>query len=570
MLTHTNSHINQNVKAKINILEIVFVSLTISILSIYAINIVHADTLINTIPDGESPAKIAFNPINNNIYVTNNIVEGTVSVIDVTTNTVVDTIPVGEAPIGIAFNPFNNNLYVANLGSATVSVIDGSTNAVITTIPIGTPIAGFVPHAIAFNPFNNNIYVTSSAPFPNSVLVIDSLTNTVVDTIAVGDDPRSLAFNPINNNMYVTNANSDTVSVIDSSTNTVVDTIPVDDAPFAIAFNQFNNNMYVTNFNSGTVSVIDSLTNTVVDTIPVGNLPLGIEFNPISKNIYVTNGGSNTVSVIDSSTNTVIDTIDVGIRPFGITFNPSNNLLYVANFDSDNISVIQSITEENNPFRLNFKTAIDGNGQPVQNVTGETTSTSLTLTFAISGNENDIPNFECKIDNVVVVDCLNLDLNQDIATISLNDLEPGNHIFTINNFYFIWTIIPQNQQHICDDAFPNIDKLWPPNHDIRTISILGINNNDDYSISITKVLQDEPTAINPGDNSPDASVTNNDLVQLRAERDGNGDGRVYHIQFTVSDNQDRDICNGEVLVSVPHDQNKDAIDSGARFDSTQQ
>ena len=67
--------------------------------------------------------------------------------------------------------------------------------------------------------------------------------------------------------------------------------------------------------------------------------------------------------------------------------------------------------------------------------------------------------------------------------------------------------------------------------------------------------------INSGDKSPDASIINENFVQLRAERDDNGDGRIYHIQFTVSD-ESRNICNGEVLVTVPHDMNKIAIDSG--------
>jgi hypothetical protein len=107
-----------------------------------------------------------------------------------------------------------------------------------------------------------------------------------------------------------------------------------------------------------------------------------------------------------------------------------------------------------------------------------------------------------------------VNLNQDIATVTLNNLNLDNHIFTINTFYFIWTVIPENQQHICDNAFPNVSELWPPNHDIRTINILEIINDDDdnYSISITKVLQDEPTQINPGDKSPDTAIINQDLV----------------------------------------------------------
>jgi len=40
-------------------------------------------------------------------------------------------------------------------------------------------------------------------------------------------------------------------------------------------------------------------------------------------------------------------------------------------------------------------------------------------------------------------------------------------------------------------------------------------------------------------------------VQLRAERSGTGDGRVYRISFTASDGKDN--CSGTVFVGVPHD-----------------
>ena len=47
----------------------------------------------------------------------------TVSVIDPATNTVVATIPVGDSPYGVAINPTNGLVYVTNVHSNTVSVV---------------------------------------------------------------------------------------------------------------------------------------------------------------------------------------------------------------------------------------------------------------------------------------------------------------------------------------------------------------------------------------------------------------------------------------------------------------
>jgi hypothetical protein len=56
-------------------------------------------------------------------------------------------------------------------------------------------------------------------------------------------------------------------------------------------------------------------------------------------------------------------------------------------------------------------------------------------------------------------------------------------------------------------------------------------------------------------------------VLLRAERSGNGDGRVYHIHFTASDPEGS--ASGVVTVTVPHSKKKPAIDGGELYNSTQ-
>ncbi|WP_405828291.1 YncE family protein [Streptomyces sp. NBC_00105] len=50
--------------------------------------------------------------------------DGTVKVIDATSNRVGDTFPVGPKPEGVAFEPLTNRVYVASRGDGTVSAID--------------------------------------------------------------------------------------------------------------------------------------------------------------------------------------------------------------------------------------------------------------------------------------------------------------------------------------------------------------------------------------------------------------------------------------------------------------
>jgi YVTN family beta-propeller protein len=243
----------------------------------------------------------------------------------------------------LEYNPSNEDMYVTTdiySSDSPVSVIDSATNTVVDTIEVGGG------SHILYNPSNQDIYVTTSRS--NSISVIDSATNTVVDTIAVGDGPFALEYNPSNENIYVGHFPSSVVYVIDSSTNTVVDTVDVGDSPTGLRelkYNPGNEDIYVTNSESDTISVIDSTTNTVVDTVDVGDGPGDLEYNPSNEDMYISAGLSpdRLVFVIDSSTNTVVDTVDVGDNAEDLEYNPSNQYMY-ATGEPNSISVIDSST----------------------------------------------------------------------------------------------------------------------------------------------------------------------------------------------------------------------------------
>ena len=139
--------------------------------------------------------------------------------------------------------------------------------------------------------------------------------------------------------------------------------------------------------------------------------------------------------------------------------------------------------------------------------------------------------------------------------------------------YATVTVLDTNQPIDCSSAAPSTATLWPPNHKLVSVSIEGVTDpdNEQVTITITGVTQDEPIdGLGDGDTSPDA-VIQGDTVLLRAERSGTGDGRVYEVHFTADDGQGS-TCKGSVRVSVPHDKKKteNATDSGQNYDSTQQ
>ena len=128
------------------------------------------------------------------------------------------------------------------------------------------------------------------------------------------------------------------------------------------------------------------------------------------------------------------------------------------------------------------------------------------------------------------------------------------------------TVVHQNP--VCTAAQASQAVLWPPNHNLLPVKILGVTDPDNLSttIAVTTVTQDEPVnGLGDGDTSPDAMIQGQGVL-LRAERAGSGSGRVYQITFAATDSKGG-ICTGTVKVSVPHNKQSMAIDDGQLYNS---
>jgi hypothetical protein len=129
---------------------------------------------------------------------------------------------------------------------------------------------------------------------------------------------------------------------------------------------------------------------------------------------------------------------------------------------------------------------------------------------------------------------------------------------TVNNWH-----TPPDASH----ARADVGVLWPPDHKMALVHIIGLDNPNNDPVTINTVTQDEPTnGLGDGDTPIDA-VISGDSVMLRTERSGNRDGRVYKVCFTVVDPEQN--ATGCVNVMVPKSKKTDiAIDSGQNYNST--
>jgi hypothetical protein len=105
--------------------------------------------------------------------------------------------------------------------------------------------------------------------------------------------------------------------------------------------------------------------------------------------------------------------------------------------------------------------------------------------------------------------------------------------------------------------------LWPPDHNLINVGLhVFVRDNCGAGQPVVRVYADEDdeTPTGDGTHSPDAKDIAPGTLRLRAERKGDGDGRVYLIEVEVTDaggNPARSTC----AVVVPHSRSAASIAS---------
>jgi len=109
-----------------------------------------------------------------------------------------------------------------------------------------------------------------------------------------------------------------------------------------------------------------------------------------------------------------------------------------------------------------------------------------------------------------------------------------------------WQPVP-NRSPDCSGVMGNPSQLWPPNKKLRRVTFSGARDpdGDAVTLEVAGVTQDEPAG-----RAADSDIRDDGTVLLRAERDPQGDGRVYMVAFQVTDEHGGS-CTGTAAVSAP-------------------
>ena len=112
---------------------------------------------------------------------------------------------------------------------------------------------------------------------------------------------------------------------------------------------------------------------------------------------------------------------------------------------------------------------------------------------------------------------------------------------------------------VIDDVAASPSSLWPPNHKMVPVTLtVDVSDICDAtpSCKVISITSNEPVdGKGDGHTSPDWQIVDDLRVQLRAERAGGGNGRVYTITVRCTDDSGNSATRS-VSVRVAHDQSK--------------
>jgi hypothetical protein len=143
------------------------------------------------------------------------------------------------------------------------------------------------------------------------------------------------------------------------------------------------------------------------------------------------------------------------------------------------------------------------------------------------------------------------DIGPNTVTLTITDVNGNSASNTA-----IVTVV-DNLPPIITSVTPSKEYLWPPDHKMQEINVVIVSTDNcpgnGVTCKVIGVSSNEPVnGVGDGNTSPDWEITGDNKVNLRAERSGKGDGRIYTITVECTDGSGN-ASQGTTTVKVAHD-----------------
>jgi YVTN family beta-propeller protein len=279
----------------------------------------------------------------------------TISVTDPSSNKLLGVIRLGDplpgslSPLykgqllvhGMGFSPDDRTLAVVAVGSNSIVFIDTGTNSVKHVTYVGRS-----PHEAFFTPDGSEVWVTVRGE--NYVSVLDGTTYEEKTRITVPNGPGMTIFSPDGKYGYVCSSFTPETVVIAVAGHAIVGHVP-QASPFCpnIAATPDGTQVWFTLKDTGKTQVFDARPPfTLLKTLDTGPITNHVNFahNTNGTFAYVTVGGLNVVKVFRTSDFEQVATVAVGNLPHGIWPSGDGTRVYVGLENADELAAIDTLT----------------------------------------------------------------------------------------------------------------------------------------------------------------------------------------------------------------------------------
>jgi len=261
---------------------------------------------------GDLPLNIALSSTRRYAAVTNNGQSTqTIQLIDAKNDKALDEVEIHRSWGGIAFSADEKYLYASggNDNCILQYAIDNNKLLIKDTFRLGQawPAASISPTGITLDDKQHMMYVVTKEN--NRLYVIDLATKQIVHQLPLSAEAYTCLLSPDKKELYISLWGADKVMVYNTSSKTLTDSIAVGDNPNDLCISKNGRYLYVTNANDNSVSVIDIKERKVKETLNAALYPTqlsGSTSNALAlsddgRTLYIANADNNCLAVFDVS-----------------------------------------------------------------------------------------------------------------------------------------------------------------------------------------------------------------------------------------------------------------------------
>jgi YVTN family beta-propeller protein len=225
---------------------------------------------IKKLPAGSDPENFAVSPDGKYLCISDEDV-ATMSATSVETGKVEHIVPVTQEPEGVQFTPDGKTVFCTCETNGDIFAIDTTRFKVRGHFTVPPR-----PRNIAFSPDGSRAFVPSESA--GLMTLADPVECKALKTeqLPIGSRPMCLVVAPDGKKLYVSTGRAGNVLVLDTSSLAVLNTIHVGKRPWGIALSPDGQRLFVANGPSDDVSVIDTGSEKEITRIKAGQSPWGI------------------------------------------------------------------------------------------------------------------------------------------------------------------------------------------------------------------------------------------------------------------------------------------------------